>query len=55
MKPLKEGEPVPKNLDSIAQPTPRELLFIQEKGATVVSSPAPLTGPVVYELRLAHN
>jgi Domain of unknown function (DUF4384) len=55
VKPLKEGEAVPKNLDSIAQPTPRELLFIQEKGATVVSSPAPLTGPVVYELRLAHR
>ena len=55
VKPLKEGEAVPKNLDSIATPTPRELLFIQEKGATVVSSPAPLTGPVVYELRLAHN
>jgi len=55
VKPLKEGEAVPKNLDRIAQPTPRELLFIQEKGATVVSSPAPLTGPVVYELRLAHH
>jgi hypothetical protein len=55
VKPLKEGEPVPKNLDRIAAPTPRELLFIQEKGATVVSSPAPLTGPVVYELRLAHR
>lgn len=55
VKPLKEGESVPKNLDAIAQPTPRELLFIQEKGATVVSSPAPLTGPVVYELRLAHR
>lgn len=55
VKPLKEGETVPKNLDSIAAPTPRELLFIQEKSATVVSSPAPLTGPVVYELRLAHR
>jgi hypothetical protein len=55
VKPLKEGEAVPKNLDSIATPTPRELLFIQEKGGTVVSSPAPLTGPVVYELRLAHR
>jgi hypothetical protein len=55
VKPLKEGEAVPKNLDTIAAPTPRELLFIQEKGATVVSSPAPLTGPVVYELRLAHR
>jgi hypothetical protein len=55
VKPLKEGEAVPKNLDSIATPTPRELLFIQEKGGTVVSSPSPLTGPVVYELRLAHR
>jgi len=55
VKPLKEGEAVPRNLDSIATPTPRELLFIQEKGGTVVSSPSPLTGPVVYELRLAHN
>jgi hypothetical protein len=55
VKPLKEGEAVPKNLDSIAEPTPRELLFIQEKGATVVSSPGPLTGPLVYELRLAHR
>src|SRR5580658_6617704 len=55
VKPLKEGEAVPKNLDGIAAPTPRELLFIQEKGGTVVSSPAPLTGPIVYELRLAHR
>jgi hypothetical protein len=55
VKPLKEGEAVPKNLNGLAEPTPRELLFIQEKGATVVSSPAPLTGPLVYELRLAHR
>jgi hypothetical protein len=55
VKPLKEGEAIPKNLSGLAEPTPRELLFIQEKGATVVSSPAPLTGPVVYELRLAHR
>jgi hypothetical protein len=55
VKPVKPGEVLPKNLDSFSSPTPRELLFIQEKGATVVSSPAPLTGPVVYELRLAHR
>lgn len=55
VKPVKEGEKLPKNLDRFSEPTPRELLFIQEKGATVVSSPAPLTGPVVYELRLAHR
>jgi hypothetical protein len=55
VKPLKEGETVPTNLNGIAAPTPRELLFIQENGGTVVSSPAPLTGPIVYELRLAHR
>ncbi|MGA3187721.1 MAG: DUF4384 domain-containing protein [Bryobacteraceae bacterium] len=55
VKPLKEGEAVPKNLDGIAAPTPRDLLFIQEKGATVMSSPTALTGPVIYELRLAHR
>jgi len=55
VKPLKEGEKVPRNLEGIAAPTPRELLFIQEKDATVVSAPSPLAGPVVYELRLAHN
>ncbi len=55
VKPVKPGEVLPKNLDKAAAPTPRELLFIQEKDATVVSSPAPLTGPVVYELRLAHR
>jgi hypothetical protein len=55
VKPVKPGEVLPKNLESVAAPTPRELLFIQEKGATVVSSPEPLTGPVVYELRLAHR
>jgi hypothetical protein len=55
VKPVKPGEVLPKNLDRVAAPTPRELLFIQEKGAMVVSSPAPLTGPVIYELRLAHR
>ena len=55
VKPVKPGESLPKNLGAVGSPTPRELLFIQEKGAMVVSSPAPLTGPVVYELRLAHR
>jgi hypothetical protein len=39
--------------------TPRELMFIQEnsrgKESVVLSPPASLTGPVVYELRLAHR
>ena len=55
VKPVKPGEPLPSNLAGIAGATPRELLFMQEKGGTVLSSPAPLSGPVVYELRLSHR
>lgn len=31
------------------------LVIIREKRASVISSPEPLTGPVVYEFRLAHR
>jgi Domain of unknown function (DUF4384) len=33
----------------------RDLLFLRQKNTAVISSPAPLTGPVVYEYRLAHK
>lgn len=59
VKPVKPGDRMPENLGSIAEATPRELLFIQENGqakqSVTVSSPVPLTGPVVYELRLSHR
>jgi hypothetical protein len=59
VKPVKPGDSMPENLGSIAKATPRELLFIQENGqakeSVTVSSPVPLTGPVVYELRLSHR
>ena len=55
VRPVKPGEKLPENLAGIAGPTPRELLFMQEQGGVVVSSPSPLTGPVIYELRLAHQ
>jgi hypothetical protein len=35
--------------------TPRDLRMIQEKGGVELSSESPLSGPVVYELRLAHK
>jgi hypothetical protein len=55
VKPVKPGEKLPSNLAGAAGATPRELLFMQEKGGAVLSSPEPLTGPVIYELRLAHR
>lgn len=33
----------------------KDLIIIRQKKASVVSSPAPLKGPVTYEFRLAHN
>jgi hypothetical protein len=42
-----------KNADPKAQS--RELLFIREKDLSVVASPGALSGPVIYEFRLAHR
>ncbi len=48
-------EPLPRGLTSAGAATSRDLLFLRKDNATVVSSPVPLTGPVVYEFRLAHK
>jgi hypothetical protein len=55
VRPVKPREALPSNLAGVAGATPRELLFMQEKGGAVVSSKTPLAGPVVYELRLSHR
>jgi len=34
---------------------PRDLLFMRQKNTAVISSPVSLTGPVIYEYRLAHR
>jgi len=33
----------------------RELIFIRQQNTSIVSSPVPLSGPVIYEFRLAHR
>lgn len=48
------GEELPPNLAGTAGTDPRDLLFMQQK-ETVIASTAPLTGPVIYEFRLAHR
>jgi len=55
VRPVKPDEALPGNFAGVASATPRELLFMQDKGGVVLSSPSPLSGPVVYELRLAHK
>jgi hypothetical protein len=36
-------------------PASRDLMFMRQKNSSVISSPAPLEKPVVYEFRLAHR
>jgi hypothetical protein len=46
---------LPKELAGAAGQSRRELLFMRQEDKAVISSPAPLNGPVVYEFRLAHR
>lgn len=50
------GTQIPQNLAAAgAGPGQRDLLFMRQKNTAVISSPEPLTGPVIYEFRLAHR
>lgn len=46
---------LPDNLKSVPKERSRQLVFVKQQEQSVVSSPSPLTGPVVYEFRLAHR
>jgi hypothetical protein len=55
VKPVQPGEKLPDNLNGVTGANSRDLVFAEEKGQTVVSSSKPLSGPIIYELRLAHR
>ena len=55
VKPVQPGEKLPENLNGAATATSRDLVFTEEQGQAVVSSSKPLSGPIIYELRLAHR
>lgn len=55
VKAVQPGEKLPENLNGAATPASRDLVFTEEPGQTVVSSSQPLSGPIIYELRLAHR
>jgi hypothetical protein len=51
---------IPRDVDvskdlAAANAASRELLFVREQNTAVISSAAPLTGPVIYEFQLAHR
>jgi hypothetical protein len=55
LKLVPRGAELPKALAQAAGETRRDLLFMRQQDKAIVSSPDPLTGPVVYEFRLAHK
>jgi hypothetical protein len=51
---------VPRDVDlpkdfSAANAASRDLLFMRQQNTAVISSPEPLTGPIIYEFQLAHR
>lgn len=54
-KTIPPGETLPRQLTQVAPGASRDLTFTKDSTGSVVSSSAPLAGPVVYEFLLAHN
>jgi len=50
------GADIPSNLKgATGQRNQRDLVFMRQNDTAVISSPTPLSGPVIYEFRLAHR
>jgi hypothetical protein len=50
----RSGE-IPQNLAGQARLASRDLVFMQQKDTAVIASGAPLTGPMIYQFRVAHK
>jgi hypothetical protein len=55
LKLVPRGEQMPDALAGALAQNRSDLLFLQQEGKAVISSAQPLTGPVIYEFRLAHR
>lgn len=54
-KPIPKGEMLPENLAQVSEAADRDLIFMRKQNLSMVSSPGPLGGPVLYEFHLAHK
>jgi len=52
---IPRGADLPANIAAAAGAGNRDLMFLRQKDTAVISSPAPLDGPVLYEFHLAHR
>jgi hypothetical protein len=52
---ITDADSLPENLAAIPGAASRELTFVRNESSTLVSSPVSLSGPVIFEIRLAHR
>jgi len=55
LRSIPEADDLPENLKDVPRAKSRELIILRKEGSSLVSSPVTLTGPVVYQFRLAHR
>ncbi len=55
LRPVPETEELPENLKGVPRAGSRELIIMRKDDTSLVSSPVPLSGPAIYEFRLAHK
>jgi hypothetical protein len=52
---IPDTDELPENLKSVPRMDSRELIIMRREESSLISSPVPLTGPVIYQFRLAHK
>jgi hypothetical protein len=52
---ISDSDELPENMKDVPRLQSRELVIMRKEDSSLVSSPVPLTGPVVYQFRLAHK
>ncbi|HUQ91469.1 MAG TPA: DUF4384 domain-containing protein [Bryobacteraceae bacterium] len=50
-----DASQLPENIKPAAGATSQDLMFMKKQKSSVISSPVPLSGPVIFEFRLAHK
>jgi hypothetical protein len=54
-KPVARGQELPSNLQQANPDASQDLVFMKSQNRSVVTAQSRLTGPVVFEYRLAHK
>jgi hypothetical protein len=55
LRSIPDTDELPENLQTVPHAQSRELVIMRKEDRSLVSSPVPLTGPVIYQFRLAHK